>query len=272
MHTPEVHTIETLIADLARLGVYAGDTVMVHASLRAIGPTEGRADGLIRALDRAVGVRGTLLMVLGARNDWAWVNGLPERERAEGLGGAEPFDALRTPADPEIGTFAELFRTHPGTRVSDHPEGRFAARGHAAAALVAEPPWDDYYGPGSALERLLRRDGKVLRLGANPDSVTLLHHAEYLADVPAKRRARRHRLVRTDRGAEVRVVDCLDDEHGIVDYPDEDYFAAILREFLATDRARTGEVGNATSELIRARDIVPFGIAWMNAHLAQAVR
>jgi hypothetical protein len=41
--------------------VYAlGDTLMVHASLRAIGPVEGRATGLARALLVVLGDRGTL--------------------------------------------------------------------------------------------------------------------------------------------------------------------------------------------------------------------
>ena len=262
------HTRQRLVEDAAKLGVRSGDTVMLHASLRAIGPTEGRADGLIDALHEAVGASGTLLMVLGATNAWGRVNELPEPERAARLANAEPFDALSTPADPDVGTLAEVFRRHRGALVSDHPEGRFAALGPGAAALTCDPPWDDYFGPGSPLERLLQRDGKVLRLGADTDTVTLLHHAEYLTDLPHKRRARRHRLVKTDDGAVVRVVDCLDDNNGIVDYPgDEDYFSAILRAYLHTGRAQTGTVGNATSELIQARDLVPFAVDWMNAHL-----
>lgn len=261
-------SIEDLHSDLARLGVEAGDTVMVHASLRRLGRTEGGADGLITALEHAVGTAGTLLMVLGAHDRWAWVNRLDEGEREAHLADAEPFDALTTPAEPEVGVLAEVFRRHQGTRVSNHPEGRFAARGHAAKALLADAPWDDYYGPGSPLARLVARDGKVLRLGADLDTVTLLHHAEYLADVPNKRRVRRHRRVRTaDGSSEVRVVSCLDDEHGIVDHPGEDYFATILRAYLAEGRARTGSVGGARSELIDARDLLAFGVAWMNAHL-----
>lgn len=263
----EPHAISALVTDLQRLGVRAGDTVMVHASLRAVGPTERRAAGLIEALGRAVGASGTLMMVLGAHSDLTWVNDLPEDQRAARLEGTEPFDALHTPADRDVGTLAEIFRRHPGTRVSDHPEGRFAALGHAAEDLLRDAPWDDYYGPGSPLERLVEQDGKVLRLGANPDSVTLLHYAEFLTDVPDKRRARRHRLVLTSTGAEVRVVDSLDDNNGIADYPAEDYFAAIVKAYLATGRARTGRVGGAASELIRSREIVPFGVAWMNEHL-----
>jgi aminoglycoside N3'-acetyltransferase len=73
-------------------------------------------------------------------------------------------------------------------------------------------------------------------------------------------------------GPTVRIVETLDDSNGIVDYPDEDYFAAILKAYLATGRARIGKVGSAASQLIEARDIVPFGVAWMNTHLGAPLR
>src|SRR5206468_2444777 len=118
-----------LAGDLRRLGVAVGDLVMVHASLWVVGSVEGGAVGVIVALEAAVGAGGTLLMTIGARDDWAWVNGHPEEERAALLAGSEPFDAATAPADPDNGVLAEVFRTTPGTVVSDHPEGRFAARG-----------------------------------------------------------------------------------------------------------------------------------------------
>ncbi len=264
----ESKSVESLTADLRRLGVGPGHVVMVHASLRAVGPVEDGAGGLIDALEAAVEPGGTLLMTLGARDDWAWVNERPEAERPGLLAEAEPFDALATPADPDNGVLAEVFRTRPGTRVSDHPEGRFGASGPRAARLVDDVPWHDYYGPGSPLERLVQAGGRVLRLGADPDTVTVIHYAEYLAAVPAKRRARRHRMVVGPAGVELRVVECLDDADGIVDHPGEDYFAVILREYLATGRASIGVVGGARSELIDAADIVRFAAAWMTEHLA----
>jgi len=42
---------EQLVSDLRGLGVVPGDVVMVHASLRAIGPVAGGAGGVIAALD-----------------------------------------------------------------------------------------------------------------------------------------------------------------------------------------------------------------------------
>src|SRR5262249_54746583 len=189
-------------------------------------------------------------------------------ERAGRLAGAEPFDARTTPADPDNGVLAEVFRRRRGTWVGDHPDGRFGARGSCARHVVEAVPWDDYYGPGSPLERFVNAGGRVLRLGADPDTVTLLHYAEYLCRVPAKRRVRRHHVVAGPRGPELRVVECLDDADGIVDHPGDDYFAVILRAYLATGRASTGVVGGATSEYIDGADIVAFAAAWMTEHLA----
>ena len=82
---------------------------------------------------------------------------------------------------------------------------------------------------------------------------------------------RRYRRVRTAWGSEVRIVDCLDDSTGIVDYlAGRDYFADILPDYLSLGRARVGSVGGASSELIEAADLVDFGVTWMAAHLAGA--
>ncbi len=249
--------------DLRRLGVAPGDVVMVHASLRAIGQVDGGAAGVVAALDAAVGPGGTLLMTLGARDDWSWVNEHDEDAREALLIDAEPFDATTTPAATDFGVLAEMFRTTPGTRVSNHPEGRFGARGELAHELTRDVPWDDYYGPGSPLERLVDSGGSVLRLGADENSVTLIHYAEYLAHVRGKRRVRRHRRVLGPGGPEMRVVECLDDSIGIVDWPGEDYFAVILRDYLAAHPSPVGLVGRTRSGLVDARSLVDFAARWM---------
>lgn len=255
-----------LVEDLRGLGVEAGDVVMVHASLRAIGPVDGGAAGVVEALDRAVGPDGTLLMTLGARDDWAWVNERPEADRPGLLVDAEPFDVAVTPAELDVGVLAEVFRTTVGTVVSDHPEGRFGARGRLAVALTAEVPWDDYYGPGSPLARLVAAGGKVLRLGADPDTVTLTHYAEALVDLSDKIRVRRAR--RVVGREEVVWIDTFDDSNGIAPWDGEgDYFPPLLADYLATGRGRQGRVGGARSELIEAADYVDFAVDWLARHL-----
>lgn len=259
---------EQLADDLRTLGVRHGDVLMLHVSLRAIGPVEGGPSGVLAAFHRAIGSDGTLLMVLGAEIAHDWVNGRPEPERATLLADAPPFDPATAPAFHEVGYFAEVFRTAPGTHVSDNPSGRFGARGRLAQALLADAPWDDYYGPGSPLERLCDHGGKIVRLGADPNTTTALHFAEYRAQVPNKRRVRRHYRYMSKAGPAIRALECLDDSDGIAAWDGEDYFAVILRDYLATGRAESGRVGRTQAELIDACDIVDFGAAWMTETLA----
>lgn len=218
---------------------------MPHASLRKLGPIEGGPHALIDAIQQVIGPSGTMLMVLGAKEDAV-------------------FDAQTTPADPSIGALAEIFRQRPTTRVNDHAAARFGATGPHATSLLEATPLHDYYGPGSVLQRFTNLDGVVLRLGADLNTVTLTHWAEYLADLPAKRVVRRY-YQRVDIGEQW--IKSLDDSDGLVDWPAGDYFTELLKDYLATGRANIGTVGSCTAELLQARDYVPFATRWMESHL-----
>lgn len=237
-----------LAEQLRGLGIRAGGTLMMHASLRKLGPVEGGAAGLIEAAREAVGDDGALLMVLSAVED-------------------RPFDARSSPVDTEdMGMLAEVFRTFPEVEVNDHAADRFAALGREVRGLLEPMPLHDYHGPGSVLERLTERGGQVLRLGANIDTITLTHYAEYLAEVPDKRRVRR-RYVRADLGEQW--IESLDDSEGIVEWSGGDYFPQIFLDYLATGQVRTAPVGRCSAELLEARDFVEFAVRWMNEHLGR---
>jgi aminoglycoside N3'-acetyltransferase len=247
---------------------------MVHASLRKIGLArtdfgEGGAELLLDVLEEAVGPSGTLIMILGTAYDLDWVNLRAPEARAALLAGTEPLVPANAPAMADVGWLAESFRRRPGTILSDNPSGRFGARGARAEALLADQPWHDYYGPGSPLQKLCDWGGRILRLGANPDTVTALHYAEYLARIPTKRRTRWDYLLADPAGPRHVWIECLDDSEGIAAWDGEDYFAIILKTYLATERARQGRVGHADSELIEAADLVAFGAAWMERNLTR---
>jgi aminoglycoside N3'-acetyltransferase len=240
------HSAQALTEQIRGLGLQAGSIVMVHTSMRKLGPVEDGALGLLAALRAALTDEGTLLMVLSADMD-------------------EPFDALCTKVDTEdMGVFAEVFRTFPGVQVNDHAADRFAALGPEAAHLLEPTPLHDYHGPGSVLERFTEREGLVLRLGAHVDRITLTHYAEYLAFVPDKRRVRR-RYVRADIGEQW--IESLDDDGGIAVWSRGDYFPQIFLDYCAAGRARTGPVGNCAAELFGAQDFVAFAVRWMEQNL-----
>ena len=241
-----MHSHAALLKQLKSLGLAPGQLVMLHASLRKVGPVEGDADVLLDAILRVLGNDGTLLMVLGADP-------------------TEPFVASSTPAELEMGILAETFRTRPGVLVNDHAAARFAAVGPLATELIDDPPLHDYHGPGSVLQRFTNHHGQVLRLGADVDTVTLTHWAEYLADVPDKRRAKRH-YVREDIGEQW--IEGLDDDDGIKEWSEGDYFSQILIDFIADCRASTGKIGDCTAELFGAQTFVDFAVDWMERHLA----
>jgi aminoglycoside N3'-acetyltransferase len=261
-----------LTDELRTLGVRRGDVLMVHASLRALGlarsqGVEGGAERLLDAIIEAIGPTGTLVMILGTESPHDWVNKRPIADRAQLLEREEPLDYLAAPVLAEVGWVAEAFRRRPGTLVSHNPSGRFGASGARAAELLRDQPWNDYYGPGSPLEKLCAWGGRTLRLGASPDTTTALHYAEYLADIPDKRRTRwDYRLLGPD-GPQHMFVECLDDNEGIAPWEGEDYFAVILEAYLALGRHRAGTVGAASSELIEADDLVRFGVRWMEEYL-----
>lgn len=236
----------SLPEQLRELGLLRGDTVMVHTSMRAVG---GRAEALIDALQETVGSEGALLVLI-CHDESA------------------PFDAEASPAWDELGVLPEVFRTRPGVVVNDHPVARFAAWGREARSLIAEPPLHDYYGFGSPLARLVERRGKVLRLGADEDTVTLFHHAEYVARLADKRRVTHEVDVATPDGARTLRISGLDDEHGIAEYDGPDYFIVLLRAFLETGRVPIGRVGGARAECLDAAEAVAFAAAWMEQCLA----
>ena len=235
----------TLIRDLKTLGVKTDSTLMVHASLRKLGPIAGGAEAVLETLLTALG-EGTLLMVLGADID-------------------EPFNALRTPvAVEEMGILAEVFRQRAGTLVNDHAAARFGAFGPLARRLLEPISLHDYLGPGSILERFTELGGEVLRLGANIDTVTLTHWAEYLANIPNKRRVRL-RYLRADSGEQW--IESLDETRGIAEWDGGDYFSQILLDYLSTGQATIGPVGNCTAERSAAKSFVKFAVGWMETHL-----
>ena len=235
-----------LVDQLKALGTETVKLIMVHASLRKTGPVDGGADTLIDAIIAALGESGTLLMPLGATEKY-------------------PFDPLFSPAHEDMGVLAEVFRRRKQVQVNDHAASRFGAWGPLSQELLEPMPLHDYHGHGSVLERFAGLDGYVLRLGADTDTVTLTHWAEYLAHIPYKRRVRR-RYMRADIGEQW--IESLDDCEGIAYWKHgEDYFSQILIDFLQTGKARVGPVGNCTAELFEAQPFVNFAVEWIESNL-----
>jgi len=106
-------------------------------------------------------------------------------------------------------------------------------------------------------------------LGAPPDSVTVLHYAEAIANIPGKRMAIYHVPVLDAQGTKVwrrveewntnGILDCYDQDNG------PDAVELIARDYLAAGRGGRGRVGKADCFVFSAADIVEFGKNWLEA-------
>lgn len=257
---------DQLTKDLRALGVGAGDVVMLHASIRAVGPIAGGPDEIHLALSDALGPEGTLLMYAGCPEyvdevGRGHLSAEVERELLEKL---PPFDPATARASRDNGALAELFRSWPGTRFNHQPT-RFVARGSAATELLADGPWDFAYGHGSVLERFLERDGKILLLGSDHDNVTFLHYAEHVADIP-DRIVARCRVPVLEGGVRVwrEMAEFDTAERAHAHWPDR-FFSRLVDGCLAASGDPGGRVGDAPSVLLPARGLLEHALPIMRA-------
>lgn len=252
-------TRRSLRDDLAALGLERGDHVLVHASLRSIGPIVGGADSVIDALSDAVGAAGTILGYC----DWE----MPDEIRADpALRDDVPgFDPRRSRAMRENGAFPELLRTTPGAYRSANPGASCAALGGRARWFTACHDLDYGYGKNSPFARLVEVGGKCLMLGAPRDTMTLIHHAEHLARLKDKR-IRRYEVPICENGRRVwRWIEEFDTADPVVAAMPDDFIARIVDDYLAAGHGRTGVIGRAGSLLVEAAPIVAFAVNWLES-------
>lgn len=150
--------------EMSQLGIRREGSLFVHSSIKAVGSGVDPAQ-LITALRTAVGDDGTLLFpTFTAREETC-------------------FDPGRTPS--VMGAVAETFRQLPGVIRSCHPRHPVAAQGPLAHQLLAGH--ESAPGPcgiGTPFEKHARGGGQILLLGVDLDTLTLLHTAEALLDLP----------------------------------------------------------------------------------------
>ena len=258
-------TKSQLFRELKELGVAEGQTVMLHASVKNIGWVVGGPDVVLDAILDDLTTRGTLMMLASWEDNPYELSHWPEERKEAYLRECPAFDPERSRADrKDMSILTEYLRTWPCAYRSRHPFS-YVAVGERAQWITDEHPWQYRDGPGSPLAKLCEVDGFVLLLGSPIGDVTLLHHAEHLADVPNKK-VDRYRMPVLQDGRRVWMdFEEYDTTRGIVDWPNN-YFETIVKDYLAAGNSRTGRVGGADSYLFEAKSLTVFGVKWMEEH------
>lgn len=157
------------VRDILALGVHPGGVLLVHSSLKALGPVAGGPAAVIASLRQALGPRGTLLM--------------PALSYATVTAANPIFDVRSTPSC--VGVISETFRRAPGVRRSLHPTHSVCASGAMADDLLGAHGSDRTpCGPASPLRRLPQVHGQILMLGCGLEPNTSMHAVEELVAPP----------------------------------------------------------------------------------------
>lgn len=172
-------TLAQVIESLKTVGVCPGEGVLVHSAIQYLGRPAGGVEMYKNAFDAVLGPEGTL--AVPAFNF--------------GFARGEPFDPSQTPSE-KMGAFAEFVRRLPEAKRSPHPMQSVAVVGRWAADIAArETP--SAFDPGSAFDRMLELDFRMVLLGATIQFASIVHYSEQKARVP-------YRYWKTFRGTIVR--------------------------------------------------------------------
>jgi aminoglycoside N3'-acetyltransferase len=151
---------------LRRVGVEAGDGVLVHAAIQYLGRPSGGVGLYWHAFRQVLGDAGTLAV---PTFNFGFARGLP-------------FDRGNTPSE-EMGVFAEHIRGLPEARRSAHPLQSIAAIGRHADDLASRDT-PSAFDPGSGFERMLDLNFKMVLLGAGIKVASIVHYSEQKNQVP----------------------------------------------------------------------------------------
>jgi aminoglycoside 3-N-acetyltransferase len=267
-----MYSRQELADGFRQLGVRPGHCVMLHASVRAVGPVAGGPDQIHLALKDALTPEGTLIMYAScpAHTDEIGRGNLTPDEERELLEKLPAFDPFTARSQRENGILVEFLRTYPGSTVNEHV-ARFVVWGHRARQLLTPQPWNYAFGLGSLLDRFVADDGQILLLGCDHDNVTFLHYVEHIIDIPDKRVAR-FKVPVDQHGARVwREMEEFDTSGAGVhaNWP-EHFFARLVDTYLAQTGNSGGPVGAARAFLLSSRGLRDFSLPVMQALAADA--
>lgn len=165
-------TVANIVADLKRIGIAAGDSVLVHSSLSRIGHLKDGPATFVTALLEAVGQEGTVLMPTSPNAVF----------QLDYIRNTPFFDVKNSPS--KTGAITEYFRKLPGAWRSLHPTEPVSAIGKLAEYYTKDH-FNELtpYTKNSPFYRVSEQGGKILYVGVTLSMAgTNLHTLEDAVD------------------------------------------------------------------------------------------
>lgn len=251
-------TKEDLIKQFRACGVAEGQAIFVHTSLKSLGFVVGGAETVIRALLEIVGEEGTLMMP-----SQTWKNldpstgvhwDVPEEYWPVIRQNWPAYDKRITPT-LTMGAVAEMFRSWPGAKRSDHPARSVAAVGKYAEYLTKGHDLSNIFGENSPVDKLYKLDGYILLIGVGYNKNTSFHLAETRADFPGKKFVNESSAVMVNGKREwvTYRTQAVDDSD----------FIEMGKIYDKENNIEVHKVGNADVRLMRQRPLVDWAVKWM---------
>ena len=158
-------TRQEIAACLMKVGINRGDNLLIHSAVQYLGYPEGGVGIYLEAIQEAL-IDGTIAV---PTFNFSFARG-------------EVYDPLESPSQ-SMGAFSEFVRLQPEALRTLHPMQNLAFLGPLAANLASRDT-PSAFDPGSAFEGMLDLGFKLLLLGADIQSVSMVHYCEQRAGVP----------------------------------------------------------------------------------------
>ncbi|MED7787520.1 AAC(3) family N-acetyltransferase [Francisella sp. 19X1-34] len=164
-------SIKEFSNSFCKLGLKKGDVVLIHNSLLNFGiPMDCQigeiSSRIFNELRSTVGAEGTIVV---PTFNFDFCKGVA-------------FNKQESPSKG-MGVFSEFVRNLPDAKRSTHPMQSVSAIGPQADFIV-ENDTGSSFSPGGAFDRIRELNGKVLLLGADFNSVSMIHWVEEKYEVP----------------------------------------------------------------------------------------
>ena len=166
-----MYTKQDIKSQLAAMNAPRDSVVLIHSSLRAVGETEGRGEGLLQAFIEYFTEDGGLLCI----PTHTWANA--------GKTDVPTLDLTRPKTC--IGTLPDIAAAHPLAKRSLHPTHSMAVFGDGAEEFVADDVKAKTPAPPFGCHgKIYDRGGKILLVGVVHNRNTYLHCVEEMLNVP----------------------------------------------------------------------------------------